>query len=126
MRERESARDTHKIISETYIEEYNSETSNVISKDVEQFVNKLNKDPETPKHIKEYTILQKNLIEKENFFKDIKHFIYLFLKGKIFQEAAIAFKKNKKPFLRSQLNNLEYFFFLKKIKKKKQRITQII
>ena len=111
-------------LSETYIEEYNSDRSNVISKDIEQFVNKLNKNPETPKHIKEYITLQKNIIRKGNFLKDIKHLIYLFLKGKIFQEAAIAFKKNKKPFLRSQLNNLEYFFFLKKIKRKNKELLK--
>ena len=68
---------------------------------------------------------QKKIRKKQNIFQDLKHIIYLLLKGKVFQEAPVAFKKNKKPFLKSQLNNLEYFFFQKNIRKRNKELQKI-
>lgn len=112
-------------LSETYTDEYNSERSNIISEDINNYIKKLNKDPETPIHITEYMDYQKKIIEKQNIFQDLKHIIYLLLKGKVFQEAPVAFKKNKKPFLKSQLNNLEYFFFQKNLRKRNKELQKI-
>ena len=112
-------------LSETYIQEYNSERSNTVSQDIKNYIEKLKRDPKTPIHITEYMDYHKDIVKRQNIFQDLKHIIYLFLKGKVFKEAPVAFKKSKKPFLKSQLNNLEYFFFLKNIKKRNRKLFKI-
>ena len=109
--------------SEVFKEEYNSSKSDLISDEINQYFDVINSNPKVPKHIKlDYYILDK---EKINFFKKFKKLLSILISGKAFKEAQIAFKKNNKPFLEAQLNNLEYFFFLNSLEKRKKKLKKI-
>ena len=108
--------------SEVFKDEYNSSNSDFISKEINEYFDKINSNPKVPKHITlDYNILDKG---KKNFLEKFIELFSILMSGKAFKEAQIAFKKNSKPILNAQLNNLEYFFFLNKLERRSKKLKK--